>query len=201
MTIAVFGATDNSAVSPSTHCWPAGGRRPDPRASTQPRTPRRTRRRGRGHLHHRPRRRIDAGRATAGRRRGVPHPGSEVGKRLPQHRAAIDAAVAAGVRRITYTSAPRADVSTLVLAPEHKATEEYLAASGLTTTILRDGWYTENYQPDFGVAQATGVIANSVGATARIASAPRTDFAEAAAIVLTTDGHDGKVYEVSGDTA
>ncbi|HMS74239.1 SDR family oxidoreductase [Gordonia sp. (in: high G+C Gram-positive bacteria)] len=127
--------------------------------------------------------------------------GSEVGKRLPQHRAAIDAAVAAGVRRITYTSAPRADVSTLVLAPEHKATEEYLAASGLTTTILRDGWYTENYQPDFGVAQATGVIANSVGATARIASAPRTDFAEAAAIVLTTDGHDGKVYEVSGDTA
>ncbi|MBD0021537.1 NAD(P)H-binding protein [Gordonia pseudamarae] len=127
--------------------------------------------------------------------------GSEVGRRLPQHKAAIDAAVAAGVRRVTYTSAPQADTSTLILAPEHKATEEYLAAAPITATILRNGWYTENFQSEFGAAQATGVIANSVGETARIASAPRADLAEAAAIVLTTDGHDGKVYELTGDTA
>ena len=116
-------------------------------------------------------------------------------------KAAIDAAVAAGVRRVTYTSAPQADTSTLILAPEHKATEEYLAAAPITATILRNGWYTENFQSEFGAAQATGVIANSVGETARIASAPRADLAEAAAIVLTTDGHDGKVYELTGDTA
>ncbi|GAB04108.1 NAD(P)H-binding protein [Gordonia amarae] len=127
--------------------------------------------------------------------------GSEVGKRLPQHKAAIDAAVAAGVRRITYTSVVAADTNPLMLAPEHKATEDYLAASGLVTTILRNGWYTENFQSDFGAAQATGVVANSVGESTLVSSAPRADFAEAAAIVLTSDGHDGKRYELTGDSA
>lgn len=126
--------------------------------------------------------------------------GSEVGRRVPQHQAAADAAVAAGVRRVVYTSAPRATTSALVLAPEHKATEELLAGSGLVTTILRNGWYTENYQQDFERARATGIIANSVGA-GRIASVPRADLAEAAAVVLTTQGHDGAVYELGGDVA
>ncbi|MFZ2240568.1 MAG: NmrA family NAD(P)-binding protein, partial [Gordonia amarae] len=118
-----------------------------------------------------------------------------------QHKAAIDAAVAAGVRRITYTSVVAADTNPLMLAPEHKATEDYLAASGLVTTILRNGWYTENFQSDFGAAQATGVVANSVGESTLVSSAPRADFAEAAAIVLTSDGHDGKRYELTGDSA
>ncbi len=125
---------------------------------------------------------------------------SEVGRRVPQHRAAVDAAVAAGARRVVYTSAPQATTSPLVLAPEHKATEELLAASGLVTTILRNSWYTENHRPEFDGARATGTIANSVGAR-RIASAPRADFAEAAAVVLTTGGHDGAVCELSGDAA
>lgn len=125
--------------------------------------------------------------------------GSEVGKRAAQHRAVIDAAVTAGVRRVTYTSLVAADTSDLALAPEHRATEEMLAASGLATTILRNGWYTENYQADFSAARDAGVIANSIGATVVIASAPRADYAEAAAVVLTGDGHDGAVYELTGD--
>ena len=70
--------------------------------------------------------------------------GSEVGQRVAQHRNVIDAAVEAGVRRIVYTSAPRADSSPLVLAPEHRATEEMVRAAG-SRTILRNNWYTENY--------------------------------------------------------
>lgn len=128
--------------------------------------------------------------------------GSEVGQRARQHGAVIDAAKGAGVRRVVYTSAPHADTSPLVLAPEHKATEELLAASGLTTTILRNGWYTENYLPDVQRARETGELVASVG-DGRVASASRADYADAAAVVaLAEDGaHDDAVYELSGDVA
>ncbi len=126
--------------------------------------------------------------------------GSEVGRRVPQHRAVVDLAVRSGVRRIVYTSAPAADDTALVLAPEHAATEQLIRESGLPFTFLRDGWYTENYLPTFEQAKQTGVVAGSAG-DGRVASAPRSDYAEAAAIVLGTDGHDGAVYELSGDTA
>ncbi|MEL7975786.1 SDR family oxidoreductase [Isoptericola sp. F-RaC21] len=130
--------------------------------------------------------------------------GSAVGERVRQHGAVIDAAKGAGVRRVVYTSAPHADSSPLVLAPEHKATEELLAASGLSTTLLRNGWYTENYVGDVQQARETGEIAHSVG-DGRVASASRADFAEAAAVVALDaqrDGaHDGAVYELSGDVA
>ena len=126
--------------------------------------------------------------------------GSEVGQRVDQHRAVIDAAKAEGVGRLVYTSAPRADTSPLVLAPEHKATEEILRASGLTFTILRNGWYTENYLGDVQQARETGEIVGAFG-DGRVASAPRDDFAAAAAVVLRTEGHDDAVYELSGDEA
>ncbi|RFA10926.1 NAD(P)-dependent oxidoreductase [Subtercola boreus] len=126
--------------------------------------------------------------------------GSDVGGRLQQHRNAIDAAKAAGVSRIVYTSAPRADSTDLILAPEHKATEEYLRASGVPFTILRNNWYTENYASTLSQVAETGVYAASTG-EGRVASASRSDYAEAAAVVLTTDGHEGAVYELSGDTA
>lgn len=126
--------------------------------------------------------------------------GSEVGQRVEQHRAVIEAAQGAGVRRLVYTSAPQADTSPLVLAPEHKATEEILRASGLTFTILRNGWYTENYVGDVQQAAASGEIVAAVG-DGRVASAPRDDFAAAAAVVLRTEGHDDAVYELSGDVA
>ncbi len=126
--------------------------------------------------------------------------GSEVGRRVPQHTAAIEAAKTAGVGRIVYTSAPHADTTPLPLATEHRATEEVLRASGLTWTVLRNNWYTENYLPALDQAAATGVIVSSTG-TGLVASAPRDDYAAAAAVVLTTDGHDDRVYELSGDVA
>jgi len=126
--------------------------------------------------------------------------GSEVGKRVPQHTAVVELAQRAGVSRIVYTSAPAADDTTLVLAPEHAATERVIRASGLPFTFLRNGWYDENYLPAFEQAKAIGVVVGNAG-DGRVASAPRADYAEAAAVVLSTDGHDDAVYELSGDVA
>ncbi len=126
--------------------------------------------------------------------------GSEVGQRVSQHKAVIDAAKAAGVSKFVYTSAPKATTSDLVLAPEHKATEELIAESGLPAVILRNNWYTENYAADLARAAETGVLASGAG-DGRVASASRRDFAEAAAVVLLEDGHIGQVYELGGDVA
>jgi NAD(P)H dehydrogenase (quinone) len=131
--------------------------------------------------------------------------GSELGQRVAQHAAVITAAQAAGVSRIVYTSAPQADTSTLILAPEHKATEELIRASGLDFTILRNGWYSENYLGMLEQSDASGEIAVSVG-DGRVASASRADYADAAAVVLLGAAHegaahDGAVYELSGDVA
>ncbi|SDZ09933.1 SDR family oxidoreductase [Herbiconiux ginsengi] len=125
---------------------------------------------------------------------------SEPGQRVALHVNAIEAAQRAGIERIVYTSAPHATTSALVLAPEHKATEEALAASGLVTTILRNNWYNENYTSAFAQARETGVYLTSTG-SGRVASAARSDYAEAIAAVLTTPGHEGAVYELSGDVA
>jgi len=125
---------------------------------------------------------------------------SEVGQRVAQHTNAITAAAAAGVGRIVYTSAPKADTSALILAPDHKATEEALRASGVPFTILRNGWYTENYAAAVQQAREMGVYLTSAG-DGRVASASRTDYAEAAAVVLTTPGHENTVYELAGDVA
>ncbi|AGW41937.1 hypothetical protein O159_19180 [Leifsonia xyli subsp. cynodontis DSM 46306] len=125
---------------------------------------------------------------------------SEIGQRVRQHRNAIEAAKRAGVGRLVYTSAPHATEADLVLAPEHAATERLLAESGLPVTILRNNLYTDSYADQLGIAAATGEIVASVGA-GLIASAPRRDYAEAAAVVLTTEGHEGAVYELTGDVA
>ena len=126
--------------------------------------------------------------------------GSEVGQRVAQHRNAVEAAARAGVSRLVYTSAPFATESPLILAPEHKATEELIAASGIPAVILRNGWYHENYAGAFEQAAASGTYTASTG-SGRVSSAARSDYAEAIAAVLTTDGHLGQVYELSGDTA
>ena len=123
---------------------------------------------------------------------------SELGQRAEQHRNVIRAAQAAGVSRIVYTSLLRADTSTLSLAPEHVETEVALKQSGLRHTILRNGWYTENYTGSIPAALANGAFIGSAG-NGRISSAARTDYAQAAAEVVTGEGHDGKVYELSGD--
>lgn len=125
---------------------------------------------------------------------------NELGQRAMQHANVIAAAQQAGVKRVVYTSLLRADTSTLNLAPEHVATEQALKASGLAYTILRNGWYTENYTGSVPGAVAGGAFMGSAG-EGRIASAARADYAEAAAVVLTTPGHEGKTYELAGDTA
>ncbi|TDV50868.1 SDR family oxidoreductase [Actinophytocola oryzae] len=126
--------------------------------------------------------------------------GNEPGRRVPQHTAVVDAAKKAGVRHIVYTSAPHADSTPLVLAPEHRATEEAILASGLPYTFLRNGWYHENYLDKITTAAETGEIVGATG-DGRIASAARRDFADAAVTVLTEPGHENKVYELTGDVA
>ena len=125
---------------------------------------------------------------------------SEVGQRAAQHAKVIDAAKKANVKRIVYTSLLHADTSPLSLAEEHRQTEAQLKASGVPFTILRNGWYSENYTGSIPGALAGGAFIGSAG-DGKIASATREDFAEAAAVVLTEPSHEGKTYELAGDTA
>jgi NAD(P)H dehydrogenase (quinone) len=125
---------------------------------------------------------------------------SEVGKRAAQHHTHIEAAKKAGVKWMVYTSLLHADSSPLDLAEEHRATETELKASGIPFTILRNGWYTENYTGSIPGALAGGAFLGSAG-DGRISSATRADFAEAAVAVLTGKGHEGKTYELAGDDA
>jgi NAD(P)H dehydrogenase (quinone) len=125
---------------------------------------------------------------------------SEVGRRAAQHRNVIEAAKKAGVKRLVYTSLLHADTSTLSLADEHRATEAALKESGLPCTILRNGWYTENYTARIASAIASGAL---VGAAkdGKISSAMRADYGDAAVVALTDDGHAGRTYELAGDEA
>ena len=126
--------------------------------------------------------------------------GSEVGSRVAQHANVVNAAKAAGVGFIAYTSVLAADTTELILAPEHKATEELIRASGLEFTFLRNGWYTENYVQTVATARQTGAVVAAAG-DGRVASAARADYAAAAAAVLSSAGHEGRIYELSGDYA
>lgn len=126
--------------------------------------------------------------------------GNEIGQRAAQHANVIAAARQSGVKHIVYTSLLRADTSSLNLAPEHAETEKMLKASGITWTILRNGWYTENYTASIPAALALGAFYGSAG-EGRIASAARADYAAAAVAVLTSTGHEGKTYELAGDQA
>ncbi|MFJ6197505.1 SDR family oxidoreductase [Micromonospora sp. NPDC092111] len=123
--------------------------------------------------------------------------GSEAGQRVPQHRNVIAAAREAGVGLVVYTSIVHADTSDLLLAAEHRVTEEELRDSGLPYVLLRNGWYLENYTAQLPTYLAHGV-AGSAG-DGRVSAATRADYAEAAAEVLTTDGHAGRAYELGGE--
>ena len=125
---------------------------------------------------------------------------NEVGQRAAQHRNVIEAAKQAGVKWIVYTSLLHADRSPLSLTDEHLTTEVELKASGIPVTILRNGWYTENYTASVPGAVAGGAFIGSAG-RGRISSAARADYAEAAVAVLTSEGHQGKTYELAGDQA
>lgn len=124
---------------------------------------------------------------------------SEVGQRTAQHRNVIQAAIAAKVKFIAYTSLLHADKSPLALADEHIETEKMLAESGIPHTLLRNGWYTENYLASVPAALKHGVFIGAAG-EGKIASAMRADYA-AAARVIREEGHAGNVYELAGDDA
>lgn len=125
---------------------------------------------------------------------------SEVGQRAAQHRNVINAAKAAGVKFIAYTSLLHADTSPLGLHVEHVETEKLLAESGIPFALLRNGWYSENYLASAPAALAHGVFLGAAG-EGKIASATRADYAAAAARVISEEGHVGKVYELAGDSA
>jgi NAD(P)H dehydrogenase (quinone) len=120
--------------------------------------------------------------------------------RVGAHKNVIHAAKAAGVGRVIYTSILRADTSPMILAADHKGTEEALKASGLTYTLLRNGWYIENHTGSLGGAIAAGALIGSAG-EGRFSAAARKDYAEAIAVTAATAGHDNATYELGADVA
>ncbi|ADG08845.1 SDR family NAD(P)-dependent oxidoreductase [Caulobacter segnis] len=121
-----------------------------------------------------------------------------IGQRVSQHHNVIEAAKAASVKRIAYTSILRADDTPIGLGVEHRATEALIQESGLDYTLLRNGWYLENYAGAIAGALHAGAFAGSAG-EGRISAALRAEYAEAAAVVLTSEDHAGKIYELGGD--
>lgn len=138
--------------------------------------------------------------ALAGVRRVLLISSNTVGTRTQQHRAVIDAAKAADIELLAYTSILHADTTPAKLASEHRATEEAIAASGLTGAFLRNGWYTENHLMALQPALEHGAMVGAAG-QGRFSSAARADYAAAAAKVLTSEEQAGKIYELAGDDA
>ena len=138
--------------------------------------------------------------ALAGVKRLLLVSGMDMGRRVQQHRAVIEAAKAADVELLAYTSVLRADSSTLPIAEEHKVTEDLLRGSGVPYVILRNGWYIENYTERLAMPLQYGAFMGAAQ-SGRIAAASREDYAAAAVAVLTADEHRGKTYELAGDYA
>lgn len=120
------------------------------------------------------------------------------GDRVSQHQNVIEAAKAAGVGLFAYTSLLHADTSSLGLSEDHLQTEALLKASGLPVVLLRHGWYMENHMASVAPALHHGAVIGSAG-EGRFSTATRADFAESAAVVLSTEGHAGRIYELAGD--
>ncbi len=125
---------------------------------------------------------------------------SEMGKRIAQHHNVIEAAKNAGVKQIVYTSILHADTSPIDLADEHRATEQEIKESGIPFIFLRNGWYFENYTGSIQSALERGVILGSAD-DGKFSFATRSDYADAAVTVLTSEKHTGKAYELAGDNA
>lgn len=140
------------------------------------------------------------GPALVGVRRLLFISGSDVGIRVPQHEAVVAAAKAASVELLAYTSILNADTTGIALAADHKATEAMIRASGLPFVLLRHGWYLENYTETLGPVLAHGMVLGAAG-DGRVAAATRADFAEAAAVVLTSPDQAGEIHELGGDQA
>ncbi|ABW13020.1 NmrA family protein [Parafrankia sp. EAN1pec] len=126
--------------------------------------------------------------------------GTDFGRRVEQHVGASRAARDAGASLVVYTSAPYADTTDMLLAEDHRGTEEGIRALGVPFTFLRNGWYFENYTDQLPVYLQVGAVVGCAG-EGRVSGAARSEYAEAAAAVLTGEGHEGAVYELGGDTS
>ena len=123
---------------------------------------------------------------------------TDLGRRVAQHRAAIDAAVAAGVGHVIYTSVlSPAPPNPGVIAPSHHFTEKALADSGMSWTVLRNSLYADYQVPEAVSAIEAGKLVHNRG-TGRIAYVAREDCAAVASAVLTADAHADAVYDVTG---
>ncbi|WP_141015140.1 NAD(P)H-binding protein [Nocardioides sambongensis] len=124
-----------------------------------------------------------------------------VGARLEGHLAAIDAAAAAGVQHVAYTSVPEpTSDNPAAVVPDHAATEEALRASGMAWTMLRNNLYAEMQLDTVAQAAASGQLITNTG-DAGAAYVTRADCAAVAVGVLTGEGHRGKEYDVTGPAA
>jgi NAD(P)H dehydrogenase (quinone) len=136
--------------------------------------------------------------AFAGAERLLLVSATDLAKRTAQHRAAIEAARAAGVRHVVYTSCLKpAPPNPAAVAPSHHATEQALMASGLEWTVLRNSLYADFQLPEAEQALATGVLVHNRG-TGGVAYVAREDCAAVAAAVLLEGGHERAVYDVTG---
>lgn len=122
------------------------------------------------------------------------------GRRLAQHRAAIDAIAAAGARHVVYTSAPEPEGAPLLIAPDHWGTEQHLAASPLAWTVLRNHWYFENLYLSLAGVLASGKWYSAAG-HGGIAHIARDDLALAAATALASPPAVNQTLTLSGAEA
>ena len=117
--------------------------------------------------------------------------------RIRQHKNAVNAAKEAGVKFIAYTSIANADNSTLSLAEVHRATEAQIKDTGIPYAMLRNNWYLENETMSIK-ASLGGAPWMTAAGDGKVGWALQKDYAEAAASILSGDGHENKVYELSG---
>ena len=118
--------------------------------------------------------------------------------RTAQHKAVLGAAAKAGAALFAYTSA--LGLQGGPVTDDHRATEDAILASGIPYSLLRNGLYHEMATMNIPAALQHGAVVRAAG-NGRLASASRADYAAAAAAVLSGDGHEDTVYELSGDTA
>ncbi|WP_422038169.1 SDR family oxidoreductase [Roseibium sp.] len=126
--------------------------------------------------------------------------GSELGRRVPQHAAVIEAAKSACVKFITYTSLLNVPGTQLILGAEHVETERLLEKSGIAHVCLRNGWYLENFAGTIAAALEHGAVVGS-SADGKTSIAGRDDYAEAAARTIAGDDLSTRAVELAGDEA
>jgi len=124
--------------------------------------------------------------------------GSRVGQRMPQHTNAVNAAKACGVKHVTYTSFVGAEPDNPSLAiSDHLGTEKLLRESGMIWTALRNSQYADYIFASAPNAIRGGTWLSSSG-KGTVAHVWREDCIDAAVAVLSTEGHNNTVYNITG---